>query len=51
MPPPLDPSRLAFARTTYAFRASTLSDPNLHENEIVAVMGKLGPNTGMEVDP
>jgi len=49
--PPLDPSQLAFARTVYAFQASTPSELGLQENEIVAVMGKLDPSTGMEVDP
>jgi peroxin-13 len=49
--PPLDPSQLAFARTVYPFRASTPSELSLEENEIVAVMGKLDPSTGMEVDP
>jgi peroxin-13 len=51
MLPPLDPSQLAFARTAYAFQASTPSELGLQENEIVAVMGKLDPSTGMEVDP
>jgi len=50
-PPLLDPSQLTFARTAYAFHASTPSELSLHENEIVAVMGKLDPSTGMEVDP
>lgn len=49
--PPLDPSQLAFARTVYPFQASTPSELSLQENEIVAVMGKLDPGTGMEVDP
>ncbi|KAH9059574.1 Peroxin 13, N-terminal region-domain-containing protein [Lactarius vividus] len=49
--PPLDPSQLSFARTVYPFQASTPSELNLQENEIVAIMGKLDPNTGMEVDP
>ncbi|KAF8500390.1 Peroxin 13, N-terminal region-domain-containing protein [Russula emetica] len=49
--PALDPSQLAFARTVYPFQASTPSELSLQENEIVAVMGKLDPNTGMEVDP
>ncbi|KAH9959406.1 Peroxin 13, N-terminal region-domain-containing protein [Russula dissimulans] len=49
--PPLDPSQLAFARAAYPFQASTPSELSLQENEIVAVMGKLDPNTGMEVDP
>lgn len=49
--PPLEPSQLAFARTVYPFRASTPSELSLEENEIVAVMGKLDPNTGLEVDP
>jgi peroxin-13 len=48
---PLDPSQLAFARTVYPFQASTPSELSLQENEIVAVMGKLDPSTGMEVDP
>lgn len=49
--PPLDPSQLAFARTAYPFQASTPSELSLQENEIVAVMGKLDPSTGLEVDP
>ncbi len=49
--PPLDPSQLSFARTVYPFQASTPSELALQENEIVAVMGKLDPSTGMEVDP
>jgi len=49
--PPLDPSQLAFARAAYPFQASTPSELGLQENEIVAVMGKLDPNTGVEVDP
>ena len=49
--PPLDPSQLSFARTVYAFQASTPSELTLQENEIVAIMGKLDPSTGMEVDP
>ncbi len=49
--PPLDPSQLSFARTLYPFQASTPSELSLQENEIVAIMGKLDPSTGMEVDP
>jgi len=49
--PPLDPSQLAFARTVHPFSASTPSELSLQENEIVAVMGKLDPSTGLEVDP
>ncbi|KAH9983452.1 Peroxin 13, N-terminal region-domain-containing protein [Russula vinacea] len=49
--PPLDPSQLAFARTVFPFKASTQSELTLQENEIVAVMGKLDPSTGMEIDP
>ncbi|KAI9444153.1 Peroxin 13, N-terminal region-domain-containing protein [Lactarius indigo] len=41
--PPLDPSQLSFARTVYPFQASTPSELNLQENEIVAIMGKLDP--------
>jgi peroxin-13 len=49
--PPLDPSQLTFARTVFPFQASTQSELSLQENEIVAVMGKLDPGTGAEVDP
>ncbi len=49
--PPLDPSQLAFARTVYPFQASTPSELSLQQNEVVAVMGKLDPSTGLEVDP
>ncbi|KAH8083308.1 Peroxin 13, N-terminal region-domain-containing protein [Cristinia sonorae] len=51
MLPPLDPSQLTFARALYPFEASSPSELALKENEIVAVMGKLDPATGMEVDP
>jgi len=47
----LDPSSLAFARTLYPFAASNPNELSLKENEIVAIMGKLDPRTGMEVDP
>ncbi|KZV72038.1 hypothetical protein PENSPDRAFT_576698 [Peniophora sp. CONT] len=49
--PPLDPSQLTFARAKYPFAASTASELQLAENEIVAIMGKLDPMTGQEVDP
>lgn len=48
---PLDPSSLAFARALYPFTASSPAELQLKENEIVAIMGKLDPNTGAEVDP
>lgn len=48
---PLDPSSLTFARALYPFSPSTPAELQLKENEIVAIMGKLDPNTGMEVDP
>ncbi|KAF7979284.1 hypothetical protein HWV62_42984 [Athelia sp. TMB] len=48
---PLDPSALTFARALYPFNPSTPSELALKENEIVAIMGKLDPNTGVEVDP
>ena len=48
---PLDPSTLSFARALYPFTPSSPSELALKENEIVAVMGKLDPTTGMEVDP
>jgi peroxin-13 len=48
---PLDPSSLTFARALYPFPASSPAELQLKENEIVAIMGKLDPNTGAEVDP
>lgn len=49
--PPLDPSQLTFARALYQFEASSPAELSLKENEIVAIMGKLDPATGAEVDP
>lgn len=49
--PPLDPSQLTFARAKFPFAASTAAELALSENEIVAVMGKLDPASGQEVDP
>ncbi|KAF7336027.1 SH3 domain-containing protein [Mycena sanguinolenta] len=49
--PPLDPSALTFARALYPFTPTTPSELALKENEIVAIMGKLDPRTGAEVDP
>lgn len=48
---PFDPSTLTFARAKYPFTAANATELSLKENEIVAIMGKLDPNTGMEVDP
>lgn len=48
---PLDPSTLTFARALYPFAPSSPSELALKENDIVAIMGKLDPTTGMEVDP
>ena len=48
---PLDPSTLSFTRALYPFTPSSPSELALKENEIVAIMGKLDPTTGMEVDP
>lgn len=48
---PLDPSSLTFARALYPFTPSSPAELQLKENEIVAIMGKLDPNTGAEVDP
>ncbi|KAG0697090.1 Peroxin 13, N-terminal region-domain-containing protein [Suillus ampliporus] len=42
---PLDPSTLTFARALYPFTPSSPSELALKENEIVAIMGKLDPNT------
>ena len=49
--PPLDPSQLTFARALYPFEAANPTELALHENEIVAIMGKLDPVSGAEVDP
>lgn len=48
---PFDPSSLSFARAKYAFNAASPVELSLKENEIVAIMAKLDPATGMEVDP
>lgn len=48
---PLDPSSLQFAQAKYPFSAANPVELSLKENEIVAIMGKLDPATGMEVDP
>ncbi|KAG6843072.1 hypothetical protein H0H87_008153 [Tephrocybe sp. NHM501043] len=49
--PPLDPSTLTFARAVYPFTPTNQTELGLKENEIVAIMGKLDPRTGAEVDP
>ncbi|GBE87598.1 Peroxisomal membrane protein [Sparassis crispa] len=49
--PPLDPSQLTFARALYLFEGAGPMELSLKENEIVAIMGKLDPATGAEVDP
>ncbi|KAG6825709.1 hypothetical protein H0H93_000393 [Arthromyces matolae] len=49
--PPLDPSTLTFARSLYPFSPTNQNELGLKENEIVAIMGKLDPRTGAEVDP
>jgi len=49
--PPLDPSLLAFARALYPFTSSSPAELELKENEIVAIMSKLDPATGAEIDP
>jgi peroxin-13 len=48
---PLDPSKLTFARALYPFAPSSPAELALKENEIVAIMGKLDPGAGLEVDP
>ncbi|KAK0502443.1 Peroxin 13, N-terminal region-domain-containing protein [Armillaria luteobubalina] len=48
---PLDPANLAFARALYPFDPTNQQELALKENEIVAVVGKLDPATGAEVDP
>ncbi|KAF9455742.1 Peroxin 13, N-terminal region-domain-containing protein [Collybia nuda] len=49
--PPLDPSTLTFARALYPFTPTNPTELALKENEIVAIVGKLDPRTGAEVDP
>jgi len=49
--PPLDPSLLTFARALYPFTPSSPAELELKDNEIVAIMGKLDPATGAEIDP
>lgn len=49
--PPLDPSQLTFARALYPFEPSSPAELAMKENEIVAIMGKLDPATGAEIDP
>ncbi|KAG5642469.1 hypothetical protein DXG03_002747 [Asterophora parasitica] len=49
--PPLDPSTLTFARAMYPFAPTNGNELALKENEIVAIMAKLDPRTGSEVDP
>jgi len=49
--PPLDPSQLQFARALYPFQASNQNEVSLKQNEIVAIVAKLDPRSGMEVDP
>ncbi len=48
---PLDPASLSFARALYSFEATNQQELALKENEIVAIVGKLDPATGAEVDP
>jgi len=49
--PPLHPTMLTFARALYPFQPTSPAELELKENEIVAIMGKLDPSTGAEVDP
>lgn len=49
--PPLDPASLTFARALYPFTANSPAELALKEGEIVAILGKLDPTTGMEIDP
>ncbi|KAJ7598742.1 Peroxin 13, N-terminal region-domain-containing protein [Mycena floridula] len=48
---PLDPSSLTFARALYPFNASTPTELTLKQEDIVAIIAKLDPSTGTEVDP
>lgn len=49
--PPLDPTMLTFVRALYPFQPGSPAELELKENEIVAVIAKLDPPTGAEVDP
>lgn len=49
--PPLDPSKLSFARALYAFVPSGPAELELREGEVVAITAKLDKRTGAEVDP
>jgi peroxin-13 len=44
-------SMLTFARALYSFQPASPAELELKENEIIAIMGKLDPSTGAEVDP
>ncbi|KAG7442127.1 uncharacterized protein BT62DRAFT_936485 [Guyanagaster necrorhizus] len=48
---PLDPASLTFVRALYPFDATNHQELALKENEIVAIVAKLDPSTGAEVDP
>jgi peroxin-13 len=49
--PPLDAAQLAFARATHAFAPQSPAELALAADEIVAVVAKLDPRSGLEVDP
>ncbi|KAJ7255174.1 Peroxin 13, N-terminal region-domain-containing protein [Mycena rebaudengoi] len=48
--PPLDPASLTFARALFPFTPTNPTELALKVNEVVAVLGKLDPRTGAEVD-
>ena len=50
-PHSIDPPSLTFARTLYPFSTSNPNELSRRESEIVAIIGKLDPKTGLEVDP
>ncbi|TFK41754.1 Peroxin 13, N-terminal region-domain-containing protein [Crucibulum laeve] len=49
--PPLDPASLTFARALFPFTPSNPTELPLKDDEIVAIIGKLDPRSGVEVDP
>jgi peroxin-13 len=49
--PPLDAAQLSFARATHVFAAQSPAELALQPEEIVAIVAKLDPRTGIEADP
>ncbi|KAJ6548144.1 hypothetical protein DFH09DRAFT_1504633 [Mycena vulgaris] len=47
---PIDPAKLTFVRALYPFTSTSPAELGLKAGDIVAVLGKLDPQTGREVD-